>query len=297
MLGRHNEELSVELRHLRYFVAAAETGSLSVAAEKRLHTSQPSLSRQIRDLEDEVGAQLLRRSVRGVEPTAAGLAFLEYALRALADVDRAVEAAQKAVRPTQLRVGFLAGLEMSLLAKLLPLFRELQPAGDIVLSSGYSPDLAEAVERGEIDLAFCREEPGRDVEYRAVGTQEIVVLLECSHPLASKSSLAIEDLDGQTLVAMGIKAPAVAAVVDGIISRMGSRMTTSQRADNPAQVISLVASTHAVALVPDYFSPLLPSTLCVRPLTERPTIGLMLAFRRGASADLEVLLSRLTAPA
>ena len=69
----------MELRHLRYFVAVAEEGSLTVAAERRLHTSQPSLSRQIRDLEDEVGAQLFSRSARGIELTAAGKAFLDHA--------------------------------------------------------------------------------------------------------------------------------------------------------------------------------------------------------------------------
>src|SRR5258706_16122103 len=68
--------VDVELRHLRYFVAVAEAGSLSVAAERKLHTSQPSLSRQIRDLEDEVGAQLLTRRARGIELTSAGQAFL-----------------------------------------------------------------------------------------------------------------------------------------------------------------------------------------------------------------------------
>src|SRR5258708_16801150 len=66
----------MELRHLRYFVAVAEAGSLTVAAEQRLHTSQPSLSRQIRDLEDEVGAQLLKRGARGIELTPAGRALL-----------------------------------------------------------------------------------------------------------------------------------------------------------------------------------------------------------------------------
>ena len=66
----------MELRHLRYFVAVAEEGSLTLAAEKRLHTAQPSLSRQIRDLEYEVGVQLMSRSVRGVELTAAGRVFL-----------------------------------------------------------------------------------------------------------------------------------------------------------------------------------------------------------------------------
>jgi LysR family hca operon transcriptional activator len=69
----------MELRHLRYFVAVAEAGRLTVAAEQTLHTSQPSLSRQTRDLEDEVGARLLTRSARGIELTLAGRAFLEHA--------------------------------------------------------------------------------------------------------------------------------------------------------------------------------------------------------------------------
>ncbi|HEY2124069.1 MAG TPA: LysR family transcriptional regulator, partial [Chthoniobacterales bacterium] len=69
----------MELRHLRYFVAVAEAGSLTVAAEQKLHMSQPSLSRQIRELEDEVGAQLLSRSPRGIELTPAGRAFLDHA--------------------------------------------------------------------------------------------------------------------------------------------------------------------------------------------------------------------------
>ena len=83
----------MELRHLRYFIAVAETGSLTVAAERRLYTSQPSLSRQIRDLEEEVGAELFNRSARGVELTAAGKAFLDHARLALSQVDAATEAA------------------------------------------------------------------------------------------------------------------------------------------------------------------------------------------------------------
>src|SRR3979411_2573689 len=70
---------AMELRHLRYFIAVAGGGSLRLAAEKRLHTAQPSLSRQIRDLEFEVGVQLMSRSVHGIELTAAGEAFLDHA--------------------------------------------------------------------------------------------------------------------------------------------------------------------------------------------------------------------------
>src|ERR1051325_6476137 len=79
----------MELRHLRYFVAVAEAGNLSAAAKRKLHTSQPSLSRQIRDLEEEVGTELLTRSTRGIELTPAGRTFLYHARLVLSQVDAA----------------------------------------------------------------------------------------------------------------------------------------------------------------------------------------------------------------
>jgi LysR family hca operon transcriptional activator len=88
----------MELRHLRYFVAVAEAGSMKLAAESRLHTAQPSLSRQMRDLEHEVGVALLVRSVRGVELTAAGRAFQDHARLALMQVEAAAEAAPRGPR-------------------------------------------------------------------------------------------------------------------------------------------------------------------------------------------------------
>src|ERR1700691_3291532 len=93
----------MELRHLRYFVAVAEGGSLTVAAERTLHTSQPSLSRQIRNLEDEVGAQLLGRGARGIELTPAGRAFLDHARSVLSQVEAAGEAARPRAHPRKPR--------------------------------------------------------------------------------------------------------------------------------------------------------------------------------------------------
>src|SRR3974377_1586528 len=100
----------MELRHLRYFVAVAEEGSLTNAAERRLHTAQPSLSRQIRDLELEVGVKLLERKARGIVLTGAGRVFLDHARLALLQVGAAGEAARRAEqaeRPAFV-VGFLA---------------------------------------------------------------------------------------------------------------------------------------------------------------------------------------------
>src|SRR5260370_41803115 len=89
----------MELRHLRYFVAVAEEKSITVAATRRLRTAQPSLSRQLRELEAEVGAELMNRSARGIELTAAGKVFLDHARLALAQVEAAAAAARRAAHP------------------------------------------------------------------------------------------------------------------------------------------------------------------------------------------------------
>src|SRR3979490_681025 len=137
--------MAMELRHLRFFVAVVEEGSLTTAAELRLHTSQPSLSRQIRDLEYEVGAELLSRSVHGVELTAAGRAFLDHARLALAQVDAAGEAARRAARPAKktFALGFLTGQEMDWLPEAMRILRDELPSIEVTVCSQYSPALAE----------------------------------------------------------------------------------------------------------------------------------------------------------
>src|SRR6201997_614221 len=127
----------MELRHLRYFVAVAEEGSLTVAADKRLHTSQPSLSRQIRDLEYEVGVPLLTRSVHGVELTASGKAFLDHARLALSQVEAAREAARRAARPEKpvFALGFLTGQEMDWLPEAMHILRDELPNIEVTVAS------------------------------------------------------------------------------------------------------------------------------------------------------------------
>src|SRR5258708_2723334 len=144
--------IGMELRHLRYFVAVAGAGSLSVAAE-RLHTSQPSLSRQIRDLEEEVGAQLLTRSARGIDLTPAGRAFLEHARLVLSQVEAATEAARRVAHPTKpcFAMGFLTGHELSWMPEALRILHDELPNIDVMISSQYSPLLADGLSKGKID--------------------------------------------------------------------------------------------------------------------------------------------------
>src|SRR6476660_7619234 len=136
----------MELRHLRYFVAVADAGSLTVAAARKLHTSQPSLSRQIRDLEDEVGAQLLTRSAHGIELTPAGRAFLDHARLVLSHAEAAAGAARRIANPAKpcFVIGFLTGHELTWMPEALQILRDELPNIDVMISSQYSPQLADA---------------------------------------------------------------------------------------------------------------------------------------------------------
>src|SRR5258706_4564387 len=181
----------MELRHLRYFVAVVEEGSLATAAELRLHSSQPSLSRQIRDLESQVGAELLSRSVHGVELTAAGRAFLDHARLALAQVDAAVESARRAAQPAKKSfvIGFQTGHEMNWLPRAMHVLRDELQNIDITVSSDYSPDLAEALLRGRLDVAFLRVEPTFDLGYEVVYHEPLIVLMPSDHRLTSREAI------------------------------------------------------------------------------------------------------------
>src|SRR5882757_2374097 len=187
----------MELRHIRYFVAVAEEGSLTVAAERRLHTSQPSLSRQIRDLELEVGVPLLTRSVHGVELTAAGKAFLDHARLVLTQVEAAREAARRAAHPEKpgFALGFLTGQEMDWLPEAMHILRDELPHIDVSVSSEYLPVLADALTRGRLDLAFMRREANApDLLFRTVLQETLMAVLPSDHPLAPRDSIELREI-------------------------------------------------------------------------------------------------------
>jgi len=286
----------MELRHLRYFMAVAETGSLTVAAERRLHTSQPSLSRQIRDLEDEVGAELFNRSARGVELTAAGKAFLDHARLALSQVDAAIEAARRASQPTKqvFALGFLTGQEMTWLPRAMQVLRDELPNIDVTVSSHYSPDLADALARGKLDLAFLRAEPGFDLDYRVVSGEKLVVLMPSDHPLTERATVRPEDLVGEPFIMASNKARVLHDVIERYLQQSGVNITPEHGVDNLAMAMSLVASTRGLALMPEYANNLLPWSVVSRPLEgDVPTIDLVIGYSRSnASPVLKLFLSR-----
>jgi LysR family hca operon transcriptional activator len=287
---------AMELRHLRYFVAVVEEGSLTVAAERRLHTSQPSLSRQIRDLEYEVGAELLTRSARGVELTAAGRAFLDHARLALAQVDAAGEAARRAAQPARktFAIGFLTGHEMTWLPEAMHILRDELHHIEVTVFSNYSPDLADALARGRLDVAFLRVEPQVDLEYRVVSREPLVVLMPSDHHLTARGSIRPQELVGEIFVGASNKATVLRAVIEDYFKRSDVEIKPDHGVDNIAMAMSLVASTRGLALMPAYAKNLLPWSVVSRPLEgEVPTIDLAIGYRKAnTSSTLKLFLSR-----
>jgi LysR family hca operon transcriptional activator len=287
----------MELRHLRYFVAVVEEGSLTIAAERRLHTSQPSLGRQIRDLEYQVGAELLSRSVRGVELTAAGKAFLDHARLALAQVDAAVEAARRAAQPAKktFAIGFQTGHEMNWLPRAMHVLRDELKNLDITVSSDYSPDLAEALVRGRLDVAFLRVEPTFDLGYEVVDHEPLIVLMPSDHRLTSREAIHPREFVGEIFIGGSKKATVLRAVTEDYLRRSGLDIKLDHGVDSVSMAMSLVASMRGLALMPAYAKNVLPWSVVSRPLEgEAPTIDLAVGYSKAnTSPILKLFLSRL----
>jgi len=288
----------MELRHLRYFVAVAEAGSLTVAAEQRLHTSQPSLSRQIRDLEDEVGAQLLKRGARGIELTPAGRAFLDHARLVLSQVEAAGEAARRVAHPAKpcFVIGFLTGHELTWMPEALRILRDELPNIDVMISSQYSPQLADALLQGTVGAAFLRREQGMpELAFRPLVKEPLVVVLPSDHRLAALQAISPGDLVGETFVGVSNTAPVLRGVIDDYLKRSGIHITPAHEVDHVVMGVSLIASTGGVGVLPAYAQNFLPSSVTSRPLKGyTPMIELVLGYKKSnESPALKLLLSRL----
>lgn len=287
----------MELRHLRYFIAVAEEGSLTVAAGKRLHTAQPSLSRQIRALEDEVGAQLITRSVHGIELTEAGRAFLDHARLAVTQAEAAKEAARRAAEPTKssLALGFLSGTEMDLLPPAMRILQDELPNIDVKLSSDYSPRLADALMKGRLDAAFMRPEPhAGNLVYRRVRSDPLIVVLPRDHRLASRKAIRLRDIRGEPFIKPSKTAPTLRKIIEDSLRQAGLDIRADHEVHNLAHAFSMIASTRAVTLLPAYAKSYLPSSVASRPIQgDAPTVDLVVGYNKASTSPiLKLFLAR-----
>ncbi|SRR6266436_5595703 len=279
----------MELRHLRYFIAVAEEGSLSNAAERRLHTAQPSLSRQIRDLEIELGVKLLERRARGIALTAAGKVFLDHARLALMQIEAAAEAARQAEQPKEpaFVVGFLIGQEVTWLPHTLRILREEAPDIDIMIFSRTSPKLA--LMRGKVDVAFLRHEKQTSgIAFRLLIKEPLTVILPTDHRLAARKAIPPHELAREKKFIHPAKtAPVLRSVINDYVEKVGITLKSTYEAENLSALMSLVESSGGVGLAPLYVKNMLIPSVVARPLQgESPTIDLMMGYNKSNTTPL-----------
>ena len=194
----------MELRHLRYFSAVAEELNFRRAAEK-LHVAQPSLSAQIRSLEEELGVQLLRRSTRKVELTPAGRVFLGEARDVLASASQAEQKARQAEAGLvgTLRLGIIAPTANAWLANILRDFQQRFPDVQLSLYDLTSTEQLRRLRENELDAGLLRPPVGYpDLDYKFVEESRQVLALPAGHRLAKKAHIDWADFDSEAMVMM-----------------------------------------------------------------------------------------------
>jgi LysR family hca operon transcriptional activator len=225
----------MELRHLRYFIAVAEEGSLTNAAAGRLHTTQPSLSRQIRDLELEVGVKLIERKARGIGLTAAGRVFLDLARLALIQIEVACEAARGTVQPKKpgFVIGFLLGQEAIWLSESLRILREEARDVEITLMTKSSPELADGLMQGKIDVALLRHEAHTvGLAFKFLTKEPLIAILPTRHRLARLRTVPLQDLARESFISTARAAPVLRTVIDDYCGAGRHYTETEQRCRN-----------------------------------------------------------------
>ena len=250
----------MELRHLRYFIAVAEEGHITRAAE-RLDMQQPPLSRLIKAIERELDVQLFRRKPRGVELTDAGRAFLDNARAILADLDHAFETARSTARGEQGRicVGVTpTGPFHPFVPRVIRAFRQAFPLVSVTLEEGFSNELIEYLRHEHIDTAFIRTRPA-DSEGLVISPlleEPLVVALPGGHVLAQgnggrDAAVSLKALAGETFIiqgtrhGLGLHAATVAAChAAGFTPRVGQEAPREVRPQaRPRRLTAALGST------------------------------------------------------
>jgi len=246
----------MELRHLRYFVAVAEEGHVTRAAE-RLGMQQPPLSQQIRALEREVGAQLFRRKPRGMELTAAGRAFLGDAQAILAQVEHAFATTRRTARGEEGRigVGFTSSAPFHpFVPRVIRAFREGSPLVALSLEESGTGELVEALRDEKLDAVFIRSSAVdlSDLAVHRLMDEEMIAALPAGHSLAGKNSMiALAALSNEPFVLY--RRPAGPGFYDAIITACrdaGFNPAVAQEAPRILSTLNLVAAGLGISIVP-----------------------------------------------
>jgi DNA-binding transcriptional LysR family regulator len=243
----------LELRHLRYFVAVAEELNFSRAAE-RLHMAQPPVSVAIRQLEQELGTELLLRSTREVRLTDAGQAFLDGARRTLAELERAESDAKRTAAGElgQLRVAFSWSARFETLPKVGQAFRAKHPHVELVTEEMWNARMPPALRAGAIDVAIslCPEVVS-DCSYLTVRRERVAALVAASHPAVASGSISLDALrEDRFLMFPRELAPSLYDFMVGLCRRAGFEPRIGSESFHTGWELQILDEIPVVALVP-----------------------------------------------
>lgn len=273
----------MELRHLRYFVAVAEELNFTKAAQ-RMNTVQPSLSQQIRDLEAEVGVQLLKRSNRKVELTAEGEAFLKEAILSLQHAHKAIDDARQVAlkQKDHLTIGFVPVAEMKVFPYIMPNIRAYFPQLSIQFKSMTDAEQFEALKKGEIDIAFTRYiELSDELQSLHVFQEPLTLIVPKQSSVAEQPSVSIQSFQNQDfIVSEPLASPQLYKITQDFFKQHKIKANFVQHSNNILLNINLVGMGVGWSLVPLYVSPLLGDKVLAKPTVEPlPMIDLYACFR------------------
>ncbi|GED18865.1 MULTISPECIES: LysR family transcriptional regulator [Kurthia] len=243
----------MELRQLRYFVAVAEREHISEAAES-LHVAQSAVSRQISNLETELGTELFERIGRNVKLTPIGKVFLEHALIALEAIDFAAKQVEEYLDPEQgtIKIGFPTSLASFLLPTVISAFKKEHPNVSFHLRQGSYRYLINAVKNRELNLVFLGPVPKKDeiIDTKILFTEKISALLPATHPLATKKEIQLADLRNEPFVLFPDGFILNKVVVDACKS-VGYTPIVSSEGEDMDALKGLVAAGMGVTLLPE----------------------------------------------
>lgn len=276
---------------MRYFVAVAEELSFTRAAAN-LHTAQPSLSQQIRQLEKELGVKLLDRSRHHVALTNAGRIFLQQARDILGRVDHASRLARHAAdgHAGDLSVGTFPSADVRILPALRPLVAGHLPDLRLILHSKYAVEPLSGLQSGTLDVAFMRDpDDAAGLEVIELLREKIVMVLPSHHALARKKKIPVKSLDDLPCITMERSmSPALHDATATLYREARIRMHAVSSADNVLGHLQLVQEGLGFALLPESMNALLPPGVTFRPLDcdPVPTVSIVLAYKRGNASRL-----------
>lgn len=291
----------MELRHLRYFARVAEELSFTRAA-RQLRVAQPALSRQIRQLEEEIGVALLKRNHRSVELTAAGTAFLEEARAILERSQQAVSTARASgsERACVLNVGYVWGLFHSIVPRAIGTFRRVAPESAVNLFDLSATQQADELAQGRLDvgfIGFAQEADALRLARRKVGSSAFAVALPEGHPLARAQKVQLSALAGEMFFAISEGTyPGAAKIVADACRKAGFRPRIVQAAERGHTLLTLVSGNCGVAVVPESLEALPHPGVLLRPLRDCPRGDLYVAWNpRRRSVPRDAFLKSLPA--